>query len=448
MNLKNKFTLLLFVFLLALILILNLTSFNVKNTEIAEFSAQFSTDKLSASASHSEPIIDDNEVVFSKSAQDESCGECHDDFTAFRVDLDMPGTVQPDDSFQYELTVKNSDTSTPHVIENLEAVLTGIDETPKEPYENSIDSSIRRFGTDQHSFPVEPGANNILVTLSGNSGVIGINNIDLHLTSPTGNSWDSTSNGCNEEILLDVDDIETGGTGTYTIEVEFVSGLGQISYSITIDVSYTLTDLVQFGGDLSPGDSYEFKWTLTLTSEELDKLGSEVSGTASYEHPGGDLKSYRYTVEINPGVNQQQSGQSSINSLLENGRLIGFISLGLLVFIIVNGFSSKTRNVIAESLKIKNPQTVHCLFSFSILIFTAIHAVFLISSAYAWNAEPNLYGGFALFIFGGVALTSFYRQKLISKFGKRKWKRLHLILIILFTLIILYHSITFGYHFS
>lgn len=440
----RKFGLLVFI---ATFLLISIVLLDANNNNIAYSSNLSSNSNLPEFKSMDEETAKSQDIIFSDKAQDQSCGECHDGFEPFSVELEMSETVAPEEPFQYELIVSNSDTDTPHTVEELVASLTGIGATPKDSYYNEIDDSVRRFQTNSHSFPVDANANKLDVILTGESGFIGRNNIDLRLTSPNGQVWSSTLNGADEEIHLDNDDILKAGVGDYDIEVQFVSGMGPISYTVTIDVSYISTDLVKYGDNLDTGDTYDFYWNLILTSEELNELGSEVSGTVSYEHRGGNTESYRYTIELNPGTTLQKNSKVPISPLLINGRIIGLLSLVVFGAITIFGFIPTTRNIIANRLKLKNPQNVHCLLSLSIILFGLIHATLLIMGPYSWDAEPNLYGVFAILIFGAIAITSFNRQTLISKIGLKQWKRLHLIFIILFALIIIYHSVTFGYHF-
>jgi hypothetical protein len=393
-------------------------------------------------------IYTNQNIVLIDYSEDQSCSECHEDFKPFEVELSQPKKVEPEKSFDYEIKVINSDDKTPHDVEDLEAILTGISETPKEPYHDTVEDSIRRYQVKRHTFPVEETASSLNIVLTGNNGFIGLNNIDLILRSPNGAEWSSKSGGTDEEINLDEMALRESGLGNYIIEIQYIRGTGQISYSVTIDVSYYPTDLIKIGNDLNPDDSYTFTWTLSLTSEELENLGTKISGTVRYDHGGENPVTYRYTVEIIAGVIQNPGVETQFNFLLENGRIIGLVSLLILGFIMIIGFSSGVRQTFAKSLKVKNPQNIHCWISIIIILFGIIHASLLISGPYSWNSSPSIYGTTAIIIFGTMAFTSFYRNPIISKIGNKKWKRLHLILSIIAVLIILYHAFTFGGHFT
>ncbi|UCH88232.1 MAG: hypothetical protein JSV49_08175 [Thermoplasmata archaeon] len=144
----------------------------------------------------------------------------------------------------------------------------------------------------------------------------------------------------------------------------------------------------------------------------------------------------------------QQNGDVPTYYLLGYGRIIGFLALFTLFVITLTGFSPNARSKISKLFRLKKPQSFHCLFAFLIILFALFHAVFLIRSHYAWNATPNLFGITALLIFGIIALTSFYRSKILPQIELKQWKRFHLLLAIAMLLILLYKIITFGGHFS
>jgi DMSO/TMAO reductase YedYZ heme-binding membrane subunit len=177
-------------------------------------------------------------------------------------------------------------------------------------------------------------------------------------------------------------------------------------------------------------------------------MGSEVAGTVEYTHDGGNTERFRYTIEITPGLEVKRDDSSITNPLLGNGQIIGFLTLGILIVIIVNGFSKTSRKILAKPLKVKDPQNIHCYLSLVIILFGVFHGSLLIIGPYSWNSEPNLFGASALAIFGIMAVTSFSRNRIVDRFGDKNWKRLHLIFTILVASILIYHVVTFGGHFS
>jgi hypothetical protein len=435
-------------FVIILILFINLLFVVVKpaNSAIDDGTSPINTP--TGSEIKTENRFENMQTSFQDSLQEESCGDCHEGFNPFEVEVDVPNSLEPGSEFDYEIIVTNTDSNTPHLVEDLEAALTGLGEPKRNPFHNQIDDSITRFQSNNHGFPVEDSAYLVTISLAGDDGLLGRNNIDLSLTSPNGQTWRSNNNGADEEIILDLNDLADGGTGEYSIGVQFISGIGSISYSITIDILYVALEFHQFGDDLSQGESHTFSWRLTLTNSELESMGGEVSGTVSYEHDGGNFQSYRYIIEITPGMNVQNHFGGSTNFLLENGRIIGFLTLAILILIIINGFSKTTRKVIAKKLRIKDPHNVHCLLSLSIIVFAIIHALLLISGPYSWDATPNVYGSIAVVTFGVMAGTGLYRKPMITKIGKKNWKWIHRILTIVVLMIVFYHFITFGGHFN
>jgi hypothetical protein len=381
-------------------------------------------------------------------AQEESCNDCHDEFVPFEVALQVPGNIQAGEEFDYELLISNPDSEIPHTVENLEARLTGLGETNIEPYYDQFSGSVRRFQTIGHNFPVQESASSATISLTGDSGLLGRNNLDLLLRSPDGETWRATSAGINEEIHLSQQDIINGGYGQYSIDVQFVNGLGPISYSISITVDYSSGEMTKLGKNLDTDETYAFSWSLTLSDDQIEALGSEVSGTVTHNHHDGETTSYRYTFEITHDYQNKDKNTLQSSLFLDQGRTIGFLSAGILIPIILLGFSEPSKIKIAKYLKIKDPQNVHCYLSLTIILFGLIHAALLIIGPYSWDSEPNLFGAIAILIFGTISVTGFGKKQISLKIGTKNWKRLHILATLLVVLIILYHAVTFGGHFS
>lgn len=376
-----------------------------------------------------------------------ACEECHSEFYPFKLTVDIGNSIRPGEAFEYRIIVTNSDRDTEHSVEDLEATLTGIGAEPKEPYNNELSGSIRRFGLVTYNFPVEAGASSVLVSVSGNSGIGGLNDIDLRLSSPSGREWSSSSGGVTEEIELELQSIQDGGYGDYRIEISYVSGLGAISYSLSIDVDYLAKELLQSGSNLKPGEKYEFAWTLILTAEEIDNLGGIVSGTVSYAHEDGESETYRYQLEISSDLVIGTSGDIGINPNLTFGRYIGLFSLLMLAGVLLTSYSESSRRFLAGILKMKNPRRIHCYVSVSILFVALIHASLLLVSNYTITAAPSIVGSIAFILFLIMSVEGFNRDRIIAGIGKQKWKRLHLVLAASIVLIVLYHAFVFGNHF-
>jgi cytochrome b561 len=386
-------------------------------------------------------------VMSSLIIQTRPCEECHGEFYPFEVQADIFGDAGSGQLFEYKILVSNSDKDKEHNVEDLSATITGIGEISNEPYNNAISGSARRFSSSQHSFPVEQSAFEVIITLTGDSGILNRNDLNLVVRSPDGQTWSSSGTGVDEEIILEMNDISEGGFGDYTAVVQYVAGVGAISYSITIDVSYISPELHRTGDDLKPGDSYTFSWDLALTDEDLNNLGSEVSGTVSYEHEDGIVETYRYNLEVKPGTIIKGGSEGALNFNLEYGRIMGLLSLGLLIAILITSLSKTSRKILAKPFKLKNPQTAHCYFSLSIFLFALIHSSLLLQARYSWNATPSILGFSALAIFGIITIEGFSRQKIIDRIGKKRWKWLHRSITASVVLIVAYHALTFGEHF-
>jgi hypothetical protein len=213
---------------LVLILIISvfLSTQDTENNVIAsQYSNSLSNDDSKIGLSNRN---DPFNIAFYNNFQDGSCAECHDGFNPFDIELEMAGEVKPGTEFQYDIIVTNSDSELPHMVEELEAKLIGLGEEINKPYHDELSGSVRRFQANSHRFPVDENAAKITISLSGDDGVLGRNDIDMILTSPNGQSWSSSQSGVDEEIELDAEEISEAGTGEFTINIQFISGIVKV----------------------------------------------------------------------------------------------------------------------------------------------------------------------------------------------------------------------------
>ncbi len=89
-------------------------------------------------------------------------------------------------------------------------------------------------------FPVEEGAISGMVSLDGDEGFHGMNDLDMTVTGANGKVVGSSAGGGpDEEVTLGEFEFYRGGTGTYQVEIQNFVGDPAISYHLTIDVYYT-----------------------------------------------------------------------------------------------------------------------------------------------------------------------------------------------------------------
>lgn len=436
-----------FAAVLLIILLFSIFSLNSSIQRSSEFDKQPSSSfETSVQDGYDAPHIGYLNPPDLNQDENDRCEACHESFEPFEVAFELPADFQPQQFSEYRIMVTNENDDPEHTVDDLEAMLTGLGGKTREPYHNSLSGSLRRFQADTFTFSIEIDALNADIVLTGSAGVSNLNNIDLIVRGPSG-EWTSRGSGVDEQIFLDHDDIERGGIGDYEIEIQYMNGVGPISYTITIDVNYFIPDYFQSGENLETGDSELFTWNLALTQEQANNMAGVVSGTVSYLHDDGELVTYRYSIEVQPDSVSFSSSESVKNRNLEIGRILGLFSLSILVVVLITSYSRTSRKILAKPFKLKNPRYVHCFLAASILFFALIHANLLIRSHYSYEAKPVILGIIAFALFAYLAVEGFLRKRLISLIGRKKWRLMHIIIALSAVILVLYKAITYGGHF-
>ena len=129
-------------------------------------------------------------------SQDDECGSCHSGFVAFTPVPDVPTEVPEDYNFEYMVRVEND---WKHKVKELTAII-NIQNSPYLEFSEGVggeipdalhqthDGTAPRGSTAEYSFPVEPGAKRVYLSLDGDQGIIGLNDIDLILIATHGRS--------------------------------------------------------------------------------------------------------------------------------------------------------------------------------------------------------------------------------------------------------------------
>ncbi|UCG70875.1 MAG: ferric reductase-like transmembrane domain-containing protein [Thermoplasmata archaeon] len=401
---------------------------------------------------------------FSQTQQE--CEECHSEFEAFRVIIDSPREVPEDYEFEYRVIVRNDGE---HEVRDLEAVI-DLSEAPnlipamggREPYHEEISGSVSVGGTATFKFPVLEGATEAVVILDGEEGLIGMNDLDMTVTGPNGDSKSSADSGADEAVKLNLREISRWGYGEYSIEVVWFVGSPSISFILTIDVEYGVDQIYLKGEDLAPGGKFTFVLPIKSTTKGENIVDVAVKGTAHYEHGENDdpltSDNHDYTIEGSSGVligdklvyePPDEDFQGSIGILVWE-RVFGLLS-GLLLLISV-GFSGliKPVSTIAEKIVGGAAKRVkwHCRVSLILIIFSLIHGVMLPYSPHASSLRGLVPGTLAMICFGILGYIGWQQKPLKKRWGVENWRRLHLILTIAVVVIVLVHAIMDGSDFA
>jgi len=361
------------------------------------------------------------------------CGGCHDGFEPFAL-------TPTSDNGLISIEVSNKGE---HKVLDLEAKMMNVEGGNVEPFHDSFSGTLGFSGTSTHGFPVESGAISATVILDADQGIIGLNNVDLYLSSSEGDTWSSTGSGGHEEISLGPKDLES--TGKYMIEVRVIQGV-RVSYTVTVDVIYGSSEVNQKGEDLDPGGSFNFQWENILQEGIIE---ADVSGDAFHDHSGSDDHDReRYSVEVSFSEDdiQIRTGLTEDgSSTLGIGRAMGILSLVIFSSTIFVGFGIKRWTLKEGTLDLSK---VHCYLTLGLLIFAILHGSILLTGFYKGTYTGLALGATAILIILILFYTGKFEKMFTKSYGKRSWKNIHRFLTVAVLLIVLFHAFSVGYHFQ
>jgi hypothetical protein len=397
----------------------------------------------------------------------QECEECHSEFDAFRVIIDAPKEVPEDYEFEYRVIVRNDGE---HEVQDLEAII-DLSEAPNlvpavgggEPYHEEISDSVSVGGTATFTFPVSEGATEAVVILDGEEGLIGMNDLDMTVSSPNGeDSKSSADSGADEAVKLNFREIQRWGYGDYSIDVVWFVGSPSISFTLTIDVEYGVDQIFLEGDDLAPGGRFTFSLPIKSTTKGDNIVDVTVTGTAHHEHEEDDdplvSDSEEYTMEESSDLlvgdrlvyePPDEDFEGSVDILLWE-RVFGLLS-GLLLIISV-GFAGLIKPVSTRVEKIiggaANRVKWHCRVSLILILFSLIHGLMLPFSPHSSSLRGLLPGTLALICFGILGYIGWQQKPLKKRWGIERWRMMHLILTITVVVIVLVHALMDGSDFA
>lgn len=391
--------------------------------------------------------------------------EGHKGFEAFTLTIDAPSEVPDNYEFDYKVIVRDE---WKHEVLGLEAVL-DLSRAPHlefifgmpEPYHMEESGSVS-FSSSSASFifPVEENATSATVIVDGDEGLLGRNNIDLNVYSPDGDMlWAVGGAGASPELTLSAEDLSDGGYGDWRVEVIYVIGTPNISFSITIDVQYDLKQSKLTGPDLGPGDEYTFSWPLRSVSNGDNKVLAVVSGTAHHDHedpshPDSELYTYDSSSELEVGdrfvyTPPEREWEQAI-SVIDIERATGILSaVVLLVSIVLSGLYRPMRTRIEGVLGGASKRIRwHCGISFFLILLSFVHGILLPFSPHALTLRGLAMGSSAFVTLGALGFIGLYQKSLIDHWGVKNWSRVHLLLTILAVIIVIVHAALDGTDFA
>lgn len=400
------------------------------------------------------------------SNQDEGCEDCHSEFNAFTLTVDAPSEVPEDYEFEFKVIVRNHGE---HEVQGLQALLSLSEASTLEPlreggepFHDEISGSVNVGGTQTYSFPVVEGASEAIISLDGDEGFLGRNDIDLTVTGPSGEVWQSADPGADEALNLDFRDLERGGYGDYNVIVEYFIGGPSISYSLTIDVEYSASLQILQGPDLAPGEEHIFVWPLKSLSKGENTVNVAVSGTAYYEHSENDdsvtTDSKEYTFDESSSLkvgdklvyqSPNEDFQGSMDILFLE-RITGLLSgVFLILSIAFCGYFKPLCSTIEKITEGRaNRCKWHCRVSLVLLFIALFHGLLLPFSPYARTLTGLALGTPAFLILGALGYIGWQQKILMKQWGMEKWRKLHLVLTIAVVIIVIIHAVLDGSDFA
>ncbi len=391
--------------------------------------------------------------------------EGHGGFEAFTLTIDAPSEVPNDYEFDYKIIVRDE---WKHEVLGLEAVL-DLSEAPHlefisgipEPYHSEESGSVS-FSSSSESFPfpVQDNASMATIKVDGDEGPLEMNNIDLNVYSPDGDTlWVVGGAGADPELTLNAEDLREAGYGDYRAEVIHVVGMPTISFSITIDIQYDLKQSRLTGPDLGPGDEHTFSWSLRSISKGDNTVLVVVSGSAYYDHeepsaPDSELYTYDSSSELEVGdryvyAPPEREWEVAI-SIIDIERVTGILSLFvLLVSIALSGLFKPVRTKIEDLLGGAGKRVKwHCRISFVLILLSFVHGIMLPFSPHASTLRGLALGSFAFIVLCALGFNGLYQKSLIHRWSAKNWSRAHLVLTILVVIIVIVHAALDGTDFA
>jgi hypothetical protein len=396
-------------------------------------------------------------------AQEEGCESCHSSFKAFTMTLDAPKEVPESYDFEYKVIVGNPGE---HEVQNLEAVL-DISGAPNleftqdggEPYHEETSGSVSIGGSTSISFPILAGATDAEITLDGDEGILGRNDIDLTVNSPNGQAWESAGSGADEAVKLDSRDFDRGGYGDYEAVVVYFIGTPSISFTLTVDVQYGVGQMRLEGPDLGPGEKHTFTWPLRSTTKGDNTIEVDVSCTAYHEHGEVEAEnsedySETETRDLTVGDKLVYSAPDeevfNRDQILLYERILGLLSAVILILSIGLSGMFKPLNKRVERFLggTSRRVTMHCSVSFVLLLISGFHGILLSQSPHLSNLTGLALGVPSFLIMGVLGYVGWQRKSLTKRWGSEKWRKIHLWLTILVVIIVALHAILDGSDFA
>lgn len=322
------------------------------------------------------------------------------------------------------------------------------------------------------SFAVEPNATELVVSLDGDEGPLGVNDLDLFVTSPSGvvfNATPDTSQGAleegvsaaDEEVRVSAELLSAETPGEWAVEVRYPQGTSpSAAFALTEDVYYNASRVpelfVKGPAIVKPGEKATFLIPLDVANATGPvTMVYKVKGLTHYQHTDKsaddwgnftqwDTLSFEVGDELLLGTARVPLATVDPNERIFRiwGQVTGFVGFFLLLPSLVLGGAfglGTVRGINALVGSARRRVLWHNAVSFVVLSMVLGHTVlFLIEHFYPWSWGV-LWGGTSLLAMVGLALTGSLQNQLVKRWGYRTWRFTHLLLGVLAALLAFLH---------
>ena len=388
---------------------------------------------------------------------DGECEECHTGFQPFAVVPDSPSEVPEGQEFDFKVHVENPWN---HELNDVQVTLdlseapnifdaVGGDETQ---VTESLQGDIGAGSSVSGTIGVNPGASEILLQMYYAEPFLFTGDLNLRLTGPEGGQWSSDQSDTTEVIRVDSPEILDEGFGEYSWTIESEAAIRSVEYFLTTSVTYSGGSVVVLElGDIGPTDRSSAEFRLTSSGRGANEVVFQVTAIASHDHSGSQPDSDRYEDGGSFGISvgdtysysEPRSSISSSTALWYTGRIIAFLTVALFLLSFISGGSIISLKRWLEK-NMRNRRKFHCTVSFLTVKLAIVHLLVLYLGYYSGTYKGLILGGISLLLMVCLGLTGIFRDRLQNMIGERNWRRLHLWLSILITVLLVIHAVKEG----
>jgi len=348
----------------------------------------------------------------------------------------------------YTVSVNNNQQ---YLINSVSMTFQGITQTVMDDVTQSYSESVSSGGETSYAFEVLPGAEFVQITLNGDDPTpLSMTNIDLFCDGTSNSTtWESTGTDNDESITLGTADIQNGGYGSYSVRVSHESGLLSVDYQLTIVVSFGQLRMSQSSSEvLKNGDGLDFNFNVFIAEDELASVTFEIK--AAVEIPGESIFQLERDYDSNWNVIREPD---VIPAEAAGGEepwgpvdTTGLMSIIAYTAAVVTGFIYLGRLIMFEATKPKWIGPIHCFVSLVSLLMAIDHTFIALQKDWPWFSAGMIFSYLAIINLFGFTVFSFYDVEGVKHFGKKKWRYLHLFLLIVLVLWVVLHVGFVGDH--